>query len=314
MAENFIVALNLQLFAEGAGASVGAGAEGGTAAQGTTGVISADAGRSKGAKNPLADVIYGKQPGVQDAAAQTGGDIAPPDADAAFDALIKGEYKDQFGKKVEDIVQRRLKGTKETVDRYEKLAPVLEMLGQKYGVDAKDADALAKALQDDDSYYEEEAFEKGISVEQLKQIKAMERENAQLKAQMQEAAQRQAIDRDLANWMEQAEKAAEVFPGLDLNVELQNPQFFGLLRDGIDLETAYFAVHHRELVPKAMQFAADTARKQTASAIRSGQNRPTENGMRGSAPAVVKSDVSQLTKADRAEIIRRVQRGEKIRF
>ena len=42
--------------------------------------------------------------------------------------------------------------------------------------------------------------------------------------------------------------------------------------------------------------------------------RPQENGMSSKSAAVVKSDVSQLTTADRQEIIRRVQRGEKIRF
>ena len=48
--------------------------------------------------------------------------------------------------------------------------------------------------------------------------------------------------------------------------------------------------------------------------IIAGGQRPTENGMNSQGAAVVKSDVSQLSKADRQEIIRRVQRGERIRF
>ena len=53
--------------------------------------------------------------------------------------------------------------------------------------------------------------------------------------------------------------------------------------------------------------------KLTNKIIAQGQ-RPTENGISSQSATVVKSDVSQLTKADRDEIRRRVARGEKISF
>jgi hypothetical protein len=63
-----------------------------------------------------------------------------------------------------------------------------------------------------------------------------------------------------------------------------------------------------------MQFTAKTVESKIAKSIASNSARPNESGMGSQSAAVVKSDVSQLSKADRAEIIRRVQRGEKIRF
>lgn len=314
MAKNkFFGIYDLQMFAEGGAGAAGAGAEGGTSAD-ASGVTAAAAGQRKGVKNPLADVVYGKQP---DAAEGTQAAAATPDVPdvrrARYDAFRK-EFKAELDADTQKIVQNRLKSSKETTEKYNKLQPVLGMLGQKYGADPEDLDALTKAIEDDDSYYEQEALEKGISVQDLKQIKRMERENAELKRQMDAVNQQKQIEADLARWMGEAEEAAKVFPGLDLGTELQNPQFFGLLKDGVDLQTAYFAIHHRELVPQMMQYTAAKTQQQVAQGIQSGSARPAENAISGNSTAVVKSDVSQLSKADRAEIIRRVQRGERIVF
>ena len=306
--------INLQLFAEGTG-------EGGTGAEGTNGVsASVPSLQTKGAKNPLANVKYGIQDDAQDANVQgksTDVNSIPTqavDRNAEFEKLIKGEYKDLYDAKVQDTIQKRLKSSKETVDKYNELAPTLDMLARKYGVDASDIKALNKAIEEDDTYYEEEALEKGVSVEQLKNIKKMERENAELKREIEERANQEQAERDVAIWMEQAKEASKMFPGLDLGEELKNPQFINLLKTGVGVETAYFAIHHRELVPQAMKFTAKQVEQKLTNKIIAGGTRPSENGINSQSSAVVKSDVSQLSKEDRAEIIRRVARGEKIRF
>ena len=69
-----------------------------------------------------------------------------------------------------------------------------------------------------------------------------------------------------------------------------------------------------EIIPAAMQFAAKTAEQKVVNKIRAGGARPMENGVQDQSASLVKPDVSQLSKADRAEIIRRAERGEKIRF
>ncbi len=300
-----LLTLNLQLFAEGG--------DGGTGAEGTAG--SGVATTTKGVKsNPLADVKYGIQDdGVQNANAQeTDGGIV--DLNAEFEELIKGKYKDQYNAKMSDTVQKRLKGTKEQVAKLESLNPVLELLGKKYGVDASDAEALIKAVEEDDSYFEEEALELGVPVEQLKQFKKTERENAELKRQMDEISTKENAAKIYQGWLEQAEEAKKYYPSLDLESEMQNPRFVDLLRNNIDVKTAFQVLHQDEILPAAMQYTAKAVEQKLTNNIIANGQRPTENGNSSQSASVIKSDVSTLTKADRQEIIRRVARGEKIKF
>lgn len=316
MANKEIFLLNLQLFAEG---------DGGTGAEGATGATEAAAvPQTKGVKaNPLANVKYGIQdegepaqnPTVQTKTTDADGNtVQTVDRNAEFEKLIKGEYKDLYDSRVQDTIQKRLKGTKETVEKYEALTPMLEMLGKKYGVDPSDPKALNAAIEEDDSYYEDEALEKGITVQQLKEIRKMERENADLKKQMNEQEQRDNANKLYAQWMQQADNAKSVYPSFDLEEEMQNPAFINLLRSNVDVKTAYEVIHKDEIIPAAMQFTARKVEQQLTNKIIANGARPTENGMKSQSASLVKSDVSQLSKADRAEIIRRVQRGEKIRF
>lgn len=309
----YFLPLELQLFAE-----TGTGGGGDTAAAGATGDTAAAAVPQAKAKNPLAEVKYGIQPEKQENA-PAAEQPAAPDRSAEFEKLIKGEYKDLYDAKVQDTVKRRLKGAQETADRYQQLTPVLEMLGRKYGIrpdqnGAYDIAALNKAIEDDDSYYEKEAQEKGLSVEQLKQIRKMERENADLRRQMHEQQTRENASRLYAQWMEQAGQVKSVYPSFRLEAELNNPKFVELLKAGIDVRSAYEVLHKDEIIPAAMQFTAKTVEQKLANKIAAASQRPAENGNSGQGAAIVKSDVSQLTKADRQEIIRRVQRGERISF
>ena len=142
----------------------------------------------------------------------------------------------------------------------------------------------------------------------------MERENADLRKQMQEQKTQENANKLYAGWMNQAEEAKKVYPSFDLRAEMQNPKFVDLLRSNIDVRTAYEVLHKDEIIPAAMQFTAQTVQSKIAKDIAAQGARPAENGMSSGSPAVVKSDVSQLSRADREEIRRRVARGEKIRF
>ena len=215
---------------------------------------------------------------------------------------------------MQETVQKRLKNSKEIVEKYEKLTPTLQMLSSKYGVDASDTEALNRAIEEDDSYYEDEAIERGITVEQLKAIRKMERENAALKAKIDSQHAKENAKRIYAGWLEQAAAAKAKYPSLDLEAEIKNPKFADLLRSGIDVDTAYTVVHKDELIPAAMQYTAKTVEQKLTNKILANSVRPNENGTDSRSSAVIKSDVSQLSKQDRAEIIRRVARGEKIRF
>ena len=281
--------IDLQLFAEGG--------DGGTGTEGAMGV-------TESAANSQTQITDGD-----------GTTATTIDRNAEFEKLIKGEYKDLYDARVKDTVQKRLKSTKETVDKYNSLSPMLETLSKKYGVDASDVDALNKAIEEDDSFYEQEALEKGITVEALKEIKKMERENATLKRQMDELNAKENADRQVAAWMQEAESVKAIYPSFDLGVELQNPKFIDLLNvPGVDVRTAFELTHKDDIIAGAMQFTAKTVEKKIADKIMANGSRPAENGMNSQAASLTKSDVSQLSKEDILDVQRRVARGERIDF
>lgn len=295
--------LNLQLFAEGAGDG---GTATGTAETGTPAMSAKD--------DNLADVKYGIQEDVQTVTEQKTVDKTV-DRNAEFEKLIKGEYKNEFDARMQDTIQKRLKSTKETVEKYEALTPTLELLAKKYGIkDATDINALNKAIEEDDAYYEEEALEKGISVEQLKEIRKMEKENAELKRQMQEEQAQKNASQLYSKWLNEAEQTKGVYPSFDLQAEMQNPRFLDLLKSNVDVRTAYEVLHKDEIIPAAMQFTAKTVEQKLANKIIANGARPSENGNSAQSASRTKSDVSTLSNADMDEIIRRARQGERITF
>lgn len=281
-------ALNLQLFADG-----GDGGEGGNAPGVSTQNVSDSA----------------------TANSQTAPDKVPQESrEQVFERLIKTDYKDLYSKNVENIVQSRLKSTKETVEKYNQLKGTLEILANKYGVKPDDIKGLTSAIENDESYYEDEAFELGISVEQLKEIKKLRRDNEDLKQKLNKQNEDAETNRIYSAWLEQEQKAKAKYPSLNLKNEIANPQFASLLQAGIDVETAYTVVHKDEIIPAAMQYTAKTVEQNIARTIATNGMRPSENGINSSSPSVTKIDVNKMTKAQREEFIRRARNGERITF
>ena len=286
----FPMTFDLQLFAEGAGSGDGGtGSEGATGATGTAAV---------------------SQTSITDADGTTATNI---DREAEFEKLIKGEYKDLYDKRMQDTIKNRLKSRKDTVEKYEALAPTLETLAKKYGVDASDIKALNKAIEEDDTYYEQEALEKGVSVEHLKEFKKMERENNQLKKLRDEQNAKDAAEKRVAAWMEESKQVKTIYPQFDFKSEMQNSKFVDLLRvPGVDVRTAYELTHKDEIIAGAMQFTAKTVEKKITDNIVANGARPIENGLNSQGPSLTRSNVSQLSTADILDIQRRVARGEKV--
>jgi hypothetical protein len=273
--------MNLQLFADGAAATGVTG----TAAESQTG--SADV---QGAPN--AQVQEEK----------------PRDLNADFEALIRGEYKEQYNKRVQETVRRRMKGTQETVDKYNSLVPLMELLGSKYGTN--DIAALTKAVEEDNGLWEQEASERGISAEQLRQQKKLERDVKLMEQRLAEDSQRQAYEQ----LHRQTEELKNLYPNFDLDTELQNQNFVKMLRSGIDPKTAFEVIHHDEILPAAMQWAVQQTKEQTAKAVAANAARPTENSVSSQSAATVKKDFSKMSGAEIRDIRERVMRGEKFSF
>ena len=244
----------------------------------------------------------GTQPG------DTGSDPAPRDLEAEFDSLIKGEYKDTYDKRVQGIVKDRLKGSKQTEASLREAREVMALMGERYGLDGTDAKALRTALENDRQYLETEAMEKGMSVDQLAEMKRMERENRTFRQQMEQQRAKAAFDEKFRGWTEEAAGLKEVYPELDLLREFENPNFIRLLDSGVGVKAAYQAIHFDELLSGAMAHTAQTAQKKVMDSVKANGARPAENAATGAAGVSAGMDVSKLTKAQRREIAEQVMR------
>ncbi len=207
--------------------------------------------------------------------------------EAEFEKLIKGDYKDVFTKRMQKVINERFGETKDLKAQTEAAKPILEMLQQRYGVD--DISKLTKAIEEDNTYYEQEAAEKGMTVEQLKEVKKLERQNAELIRQQQELRQQEEFDQFMQNCLEQSEALKATIPDFDFETEMQeNKDFQNLVFKGIDVKTAYNVTHMDDIMGGLAQYTAEKTRKATIDNIRARNSRPVEGGAARQSGVLVK--------------------------
>lgn len=338
------IMFDLQYFAEGAGgAGEGGAAAGGAGQNAETGVNEGTdaAPRTRRAKrNPLADVKFGIQPnesaaGQGDAGRDAAGKDGTPGGEGApeesFESLIKGKYKQEYDARMQKALNGRFAEARKIEGRMGKMAPIIQEMAARYGVDGSDMetldlDALYAKVTQDRRMYEEEAAREGVPVDLLMQRKSVERQQAALDQQQRRIREANAAQAEVSELVQQAVALKATIPEFDLDAEMENPAFARLALKpprgaGVPLESAYYAIHHQEIeeARRRQQYqATQEAVKQTAqkvsNAVASGSRRPAENGAGAAAAAVTRSDPQTLTKAERAEIRRRVSRGEQIVF
>lgn len=325
--------IDLSLFDGAAGAPAGEG-EGGEAAQaGTT----ATPDRSRRANSgDLSNVIYG----VTDAAAadngdgaddgKTGSDAASEEPQkmtrdqtrAKFRELINGDYKDAFSAEVQRIIDRRFRDSKDVQERLNAQQPVLDKLFAKYGIKDGDVAALDKALDSDNDMWESAAVANGMSREQYQseiaraiEIQRLTRENESYRQAQRQYEQQQMAQRQYAEWEQQAESVKAQYPEFDFRAAISDPRFTAMLRAGVSVADAYSVVNMQQRLTDTAANAAAAAERSVVAGIRARGQRPAENGTGTSGTgAVHKTDVSKLTPRDRAEIARRVLRGDTVSF
>ena len=306
----------LQLFADGGGAS--AGASTGTAASGEGGVAESGVmGASPEAQGEdLSKVIYGKS---EQTLAQSTVDTTESTEDVAktFKEMIKkgGKYHDEFNKYSQDMINKRFKETKGLEEQLKSHQPIIETLAAKYGIDAKDINGLAKALDADSSMFEEAAFKEGLTTEQYRHKLELEKENARLKAAEEEAKQQRRSEEIYAGWLKDAEAMVQKYgiQNFDLAAEMENDAFTRLLGSGADFESAYKAIHFDEMLGGAMAKTASNVENAIVNKITSRAQRPAENGMTSSTNhELFKPDPSKWNDKDIDEVLARVRRGEQI--
>lgn len=310
---------DLTLFDGGDGAGAAGGGDGAGA---STGVGEGDAvptnpNRRQRAANPLANVKYGKQPEAAPAEEEKPAAQETPEDRAKRWAAAKEEFRDLYSSENSELMQKRLGESKQAQATLAKLAPLLEQTAKKYGKEATDIDGIMAAYTDDDSLYEEEAAKEGLPVEVYKQLKQFREEKEAAEKQQQQDQLKMRVDAHIKGLFEQGEKLKAMFPNFDLRTELQNPAFARLVSPevNVDVETAYWTVHRKELTTQAMQVAAQKSQQKLSQSVQSGMSRPSENGARSVSPGLdIRSDPSKLKHNDLQEIRRRIRAGEKITF
>lgn len=232
----------------------------------------------------------------------------------AFEEMIDGEYKDIYAEKFQQAFNRRFKESKGMEASLNQQKPIMDMLMQRYNIADGDVGKLQEAIEKDNQYWESAAEEAGMTVEQYMAVKKLERENAELNRIRQIQLGEQQAQQKLNQWYAEGERLKELYPSFDLRTETANRDFMGLLKSGVSVQQAYELIHMEEIKANAARAAAQTAGQQMAAKIQTKAARPKENGTSSQSAVIVKSDVHSLSRQDRAEAVRRAQRGEKITF
>ena len=226
------------------------------------------------------------------------------------------EYNEQMQK----TVQSRLRNAKAAEESLAKLTPALEVLARRHGLDAENMDyeALAKAINDDDSFYEDKALEMGVTLETAKRIDQQDRETARKQREEARNLEEQKLRNHFMKLEQQGEAMKKVFPNFDLRKELQNPVFARMTSPnvGVSVEDAYHAIHRREIMQAGMQVTAQQTAQKISNAIQAGSRRPNENGTSGQSASVTTFDYSKASKEQREALKREIYaakaRGEKL--
>lgn len=286
---NIIYDLDLQLFAEEGAADVSG--DMGQDAAGQTGEIGQDAA-------------------VQETQEQE------EDLETAWQEARNGRFKQFFDRDMQGAIKERLKNSKQAEQVLEKLAPMLDNMQKKYGVQDGDIDGLMAKYQDDDALYEEEAMERGIDVGTMKQIKQLENRLAAEQRINEQSIQERQAQEHVMNLVRQGEQLKQLYPNFDLAAEMQNPEFRRLTGPGvnIDVKTAYQVIHANELQSQYVQAGAQQAAQKLAQSRSANRRRPSENASRSPAGQTLSQDYSKWGKDQFDEYKRRAERGEEIVF
>lgn len=296
----------LQFFADG-GAPAG---EGGGA---DTGVVSGNPGPNLEDLGVPADKAEKFRQRRQKAAPAPKAEEAQPAAQQeeqtktmSWDEFMKiPENNERMQRTVSERVNRV---ARENTDYISKLAPALELIASRHGIEANenggyDAEAIAKAITEDDSYYEQKALEMGVDTETAKRIEKLEMENKRNEEALQRQQRDQQLREHFMQMQQQAKDVQNIMPGFDLQEAINDPKFMRLTSPevGMSVKEAIWALHGDEIQAQAVNAVAQRAKLDAANAIRSGI-RPRENG-NSTAAAAVTPNLRNMPREDRRAYI-----------
>ena len=126
--------------------------------------------------------------------------------------------------------------------------------------------------------------------------------------------------RENPSWEDEAEALRAVYPGFDLATEMRHPVMGAMLRGEIKptLRQLYEAVHWESMAAERVEAAVAAAVRESEERllghIRARGQRPSENGINAAAGVRMHPAVNRMTRRERAQLARRAECGEHIRF
>lgn len=203
-----------------------------------------------------------------------------------FSKLINEEYKDEFTKKMQSVIDKRFKETKKLESEREALSPILSDMYRQHEVEEGNIEAL------------NEAVSKSRVQRETEEQDALKKANTQV-----------------SEWMRQSEELKSVYPSFDFRGEVKGDEnFVKLIRMGIPVKTAYEVIHKDEILGSAMEYTAKKVSEHVVKGIEAKASRPQENGLGTKGGLVRKTDVNSLTSQDIIDILKQVEGGANISF
>ncbi len=264
----------------------------------------------------LFEAAGGISPGAGDNSTVEGGSTEGSTVESSNDTtndsitLTQTELNERIAK----AVKGRIKANKDAEAKLSKLNNAFGLLSSKYGIDADDFDGLAKAIETDESFYEQSAMERGVSNEMEMYIQGLEREKAlnqererlaqEESARLAKEAENNAI---IEKWMGEADKVKQTYPEFDFKKCMQESELFRQLMlavkaDGFTMQRAY-----ETAFPEARDRAVAS---KVAENIRAKGQRPVENGAVKTPGATAKPDIKNMSVERMNELIAQARRGK----
>lgn len=228
----------------------------------------------------------GEGEAAQVSAAETG-------SDEEFDSLVKGKFKDAYTRRTQNLINRRFKETKELEAFRDGAKGVIDAAAEYFGVEPE-AEKILGAI---NGAGKRDAEEEGSD---RRFFESARRADASL-----------GVAGKYEEFVREARALKEIYPAFDLERECSDKRFTAMLSCGVGVRGAYEAIHHAEIISGAMQYAADRVYEASA---RGDGARPLENGTHDGAALSPKKDVASLSGAEIRNILKRVERGEKVTF
>ena len=312
---------DLQLFADG-----GADGEGTAAAvssSGLSGDFNADFGKYVLGKEDAApakttEVISSDDVKTADShsddttdGADTSAQDNTADIDAEFEELIKGRYKEQFGKRTQNIINQRFRAAKNTQENLESLQSAIAPLFDKYDIKTDDFQALKDAILNDESTFARKAMSVNKSTEEYKaDFEAKQKQDAQAQADAMAS-----MKETYAKWKAEEAELQKIYPNFKLAKAIsENAEFKAAIENGTSLATAYKGAFFDDIAAGLVSAASQKATEKTVKSIASNAARPREGGVNATGGTTQKIDVNSLSEKQILDIIERSARGERISF